>query len=1304
MNKFWKNFCITVVSLLVVIDLAFVFVLPRCVDINKYKTDIQNIVKEQAKMTLDFDNAQLITTPLFGVGAKIDNISIKLPDNSILFSADSIKTRVALPSLFLLTVKVSCFEIDKLFLNLEIAKDNNDFKIVDIIEDILNTPNEEALAKAKQPEEEKSFFNPAWIRIKVPNVKLTNYKVLISDINTKHFLNLQGEELHLGYLNGKSASIKTYAELFSDENKNITANIDINTFLPPPAPALDEEDDPAERIDIPFINPVEMYRKYDLKADIDTKLYIRSYGKNDISSFGHFNIDNLNLKVMDIQLPSSYIHAKTFKNNVWVDTDINVKEKQNIKLLGRIKYGARSNMDLNINTGEIYFNDLIILSKAFLDSFSIKNELGQYSAKGYLKANSYIKTNFKKLKSFGSINIVNGSLAIRNLGEIISKANVNLLLDNNILNIENSSLFLHNAKVLFNGKIDEKSVADISISTENINLPPLFNAFAPRNLRDEFAFNSGDLKVDLTLEGKLKNAIANANIKLNNLNFADRKNTFKILNKQLCFNILLDAKSLLAKLNNEGFTFFLPQTNSQISAPSLLLDISDKNISIAENQIILNNKTVINYRGVIEDYEKLKNIDISADGNLNTKNLVAFIGNEFAPFVNYKGNIPFKFGVLGDKDKQTLSAQIFANANNYITPVNFKELIGKDVILQAIVDFKPSRIKIKKTGFFEKVVTVNEDGKEVEELKDILEIDGTIAGDTINLIKVTTPNALNGNIFVFPKSKLTLNKNKLYIYGKMAEPRVHGALNINNLSIPELLTSLDNLDVKFAGDKLDFIVNNLLLNGSDILAKGKVSLLPASVINVSDVNVKSNLLNVDKMMHILTLLEKYMPKTVSTSAVAASAPADIPVTIKNGNIDLREIRTGNIKIYNVLSDIRLAKNVFYLDDLTANAFSGKVDGDISANLITMLLNIDMKGSKINVEQALYDAANMKDTLFGKVDFDADLSLKGVTYEEQVKTLKGKVDFVVKDGSFGPFARLENMILAENIRESQFFQTALGGVINSLATVDTTHFAELKGNVHFEEDGICYLDKITSSGDILALHIFGGFDILKNTADMKVRAKMTSIISDLLGPLAMVNPVNLINSAASLNVFTAKAFSLFTETLTDEEMSIIPNFATTYSDNTAMKFQIVVRGDVAKPLTLVKSFKWLATQMEFAKAQEFAESIPSPLEGSTATTINEVIQEIQAFEKEKETLKYKVKHIFDQKDEEIKQNLIDNKLVNPELLQNEQVDKEAVKENIKENLKNQMKQKLQQSIEQKIQQTLEEKLSQPTKEVIQNTNN
>ena len=37
-----------------------------------------------------------------------------------------------------------------------------------------------------------------------------------------------------------------------------------------------------------------MYRKYDLKANIDTKLHINK----DLSSYGHFNVENISLKVV----------------------------------------------------------------------------------------------------------------------------------------------------------------------------------------------------------------------------------------------------------------------------------------------------------------------------------------------------------------------------------------------------------------------------------------------------------------------------------------------------------------------------------------------------------------------------------------------------------------------------------------------------------------------------------------------------------------------------------------------------------------------------------------------------------------------------------------------------------------------------------------------------------------------------------------------------------------------------------------------------------------------------------------------
>ena len=323
----------------------------------------------------------------------------------------------------------------------------------------------------------------------------------------------------------------------------------------------------------------------------------------------------------------------------------------------------------------------------------------------------------------------------------------------------------------------------------------------------------------------------------------------------------------------------------------------------------------------------------------------------------------------------------------------------------------------------------------------------------------------------------------------------------------------------------------------------------------------------------------------------------------------------------------MRNNIFRLHNLRTNAFNGVVNGNIAVNLLTMFLDIDVKGKNVDVDKAMRDACAMKDTLSGTAEFNADITLSGVTLEEQMKSLKGNVNFTVKDGQFGPFAKLENMILAENIRESKFFQTAIGGMISGLLTIDTTHFSELVGSLSFD-DGICHIEPITSLGDILSLHIFGDFDLLRNYADMKVRARMASLISNLLGPLSAINPVNLLSNAASLNIVTAKAFSLLCEMVPEEELETLPSFANSYVDNAATKFQIVVRGDVAKPLTLVKSFKWLAGQTEYQNAVDYVNSLPEQLEDSTATTVEELLKEDEAYKK---SLKYKFKQIFNKDD-------------------------------------------------------------------------
>ena len=121
---------------------------------------------------------------------------------------------------------------------------------------------------------------------------------------------------------------------------------------------------------------------------------------------------------------------------------------------------------------------------------------------------------------------------------------------------------------------------------------------------------------------------------------------------------------------------------------------------------------------------------------------------------------------------------------------------------------------------------------------------------------------------------------------------------------------------------------------------------------------------------------------------------------------------------------------------------------------------------VPVEKLLFDAAGLKDALTGTMSFDTDITLSGSTYEEQVKSLLGKVKFLIKDGQFGPFGRLENMILAENIRESEFFKSTIGRALEPLVTIDTTHYSTLSGELDFK-DGVTTIGAINSSGNILS---------------------------------------------------------------------------------------------------------------------------------------------------------------------------------------------------------------------------------------------
>lgn len=1206
MKTFFKVLGFIVLAFIVLGYLAFLFVLPKKVDLNIYKQEIQKIAFEQAHLNIDFQNVQIYTTPILEAGVKIKGLNVKLPDNSELLTTEEAKAKISLPNLLLLTVRVSEIAVKNPQINIDIAEDGSQYKIMSVVQNIIN--EQKSKQETKPVETSTAFFNPAWIKIKVPNINVYNYSVKINDLQTGHYLALSGEKLFAAFNNMKTFKVKTAAKFSSDDEVNIKADIDIDSFIPP-AVELDEEDDPDYRADMDFVNPVLMYRDYNLKTDINTKIKARLTKKGNIILHGFTDVENLTMNLSGYQLPDSYFRAVFKGNTVDLNTNLYVAKNQNVMLSGKVNYSKHPKIDLNINSKKIYFKDIVTLTKALMDTLHIKNDLDSLKASGFISANAKIKTNFKKLKSNGGIIVRNGNISNDKIGLLFKDINTNIIFKDKTLEVADTHLYVNDSILQANGKIDENSVADISFYAEKLPLPGLFAAFAPVDLKHAYNVNSGNLFVDVKISGELKEALSNIKLVLSDLDISTKDNSLRVTDKNMVTDLASNFKTISGSIKNNGFNIYLPQSNSKISNPELNIVINEEDITINPLSVLINNSTNVTISGTLLEYMKKPFINLIADGNLYANDLKQLLGKEAAPFISANGVLPLKFELSGNDKRQDMICQIKADKLNYITPVDIQQIKGQQSIIQTKISFKGDRLNIRDTGLYTKTIPTpftNDFETNLDGAQGVATVSGTITKlntpkPFINQIRISLQDNLSANICAFTNSSFNFGGN-LLVFGQALSPKYRGEFGIWDLSIPEFFTTMKTLSLKFVSKTLYITLEDLLLNGSDIQIAGNASLEPASIFVINNLDVSSENIEVEKLMQVSNAAMKYAPP-VNPNA----EPADIPVIISDGSVDFQSIFSPPILLSNTTGKISLSDNIFYLNNLNTSTLGGRVTGDISANLLSMLLKAQVRGSNFNVEKAMFELMNMKDTISGTMSFDTDIEINGAatTQAEQMKSIKGDINFEIINGQLGPFGKLENLILAQNIRESEFFQTALGGVIDSLTSIQTSHFDVLNGHLEMA-DGIAKLNPINSVGPVLCMNISGDMNILTNEADMKLRARMGSKIADMLGPIAAVNPINLVKATPGLNVAAAKMFSIFTESVTEEEMAQIPNFVEEFNRISTTNFQVVLKGDTTKPLTLIKSFKWLATTAEIETAEHFVDTLPPPDAANPDATLEELL--------------------------------------------------------------------------------------------------
>lgn len=293
--------------------------------------------------------------------------------------------------------------------------------------------------------------------------------------------------------------------------------------------------------------------------------------------------------------------------------------------------------------------------------------------------------------------------------------------------------------------------------------------------------------------------------------------------------------------------------------------------------------------------------------------------------------------------------------------------------------------------------------------------------------------------------------------------------------------------------------------------------------------------------------------------------------IAKGKGTLKKFVSGGIVAENLSSDFNLTNNVFYLKNMTGDAFSGKVNGNISYNITNGHIGVVLKGTGMDAERAIAGAAGLKNALSGKLNFNANVTLHGTTDIEMMKNLKGKASFKISDGSFGNIGRFENFLFAQNLQQNSIVKAAVNSV-KSLPTIkNTAHFKTISGNLTFN-NGWATLAPINTSGPSMSYHITGKYNLINATANVIVLGRLSAEVVSVLGPLGDLSVTKLTSYIPKFGTATGNIINALTTNPKGENIAAIPALSTGSKNH--KDFKVVFNGGV-ESRSSVKSFKWLS---------------------------------------------------------------------------------------------------------------------------------
>lgn len=1190
---------ISLLSVLAVLYAAFLFVLPNVLNLNNYKKDIQKLVSDSVKLDFDFDNMKIVTTPSFKAGVKIEGVELSYPDKQKIASVSEAEVKISLIPLIFKTVRVSDVMVQSPKLHLVYTADGQ----IDIAKYIMQSQE-----KQQTTPDTVAAELPVRISDKLPIVVVKDYNLSLKNEKTNDVLSVKGDDFVLdnAVLN-KHFRVASNGKVLINEAENISYNVRVSSFFP----AIPQQQNQIETAAIPQIDFIKEIVKYNPKADVNADLKLKEHAGH-IDILGDFNADKISIVLNGKRLSDSYFHFTSSGHKTELDSNLYVSETEKAVVTANIKTGRTTKTDINVKTDKISFSCIQQFAVALLDSLNIENDLALFNTQGYINADFSLKTDLKNFESSGFFKVLNGAVSHSSIPVRINNIGADIDFSSNNVNIKKAGAVVNGTQINAKGTIDSKANADISVDSGKIDIAPLFNAFAPIDLKKAYVLKNGILGLNVVIKGQLAEIEPNVNVSLTGLLLKDRMNTFSVSNNSTLVNIKTKGASFLGDVDLTGSSLKMNNPALRLMAPSVKIKVTPDDITIVPFSVTMNS-TKIDVSGSVKDYMKKMKIDILANGSVNANDIKNLLPKDAKQFVGAKGFIPVFATVTGNDKKIEINAQAQSSPNAYFAPVTIKKMTGAFGLVNLSLVYSDDVLSLVDAALyqsnksaFSKDFSYNKKGA----LK-IAGLSGSIENVTSShpslKLNFSIPQSILVSSYAMPTASLQA-KGDVNIFGTASTPLLKGFFSIKDINLPDMLTKVQDVDVELNDETITAKVQNLNINGTSLNIDADASTKFGNVFLIRSMKVSSTNFDADNLFKAMDKMAQTMPASSSAASSVSGGGLVVPAKISNGAIDIQKFKMkqvgGDFVASNITGDFTLLNDIFKLSNLKASVYGGNVNGVVTYNLASTAISAKVSGKGINANNAVTVFTALKDQLMGNVDFDADVRLKGATYEQQMKTLNGNVHFGLKDGQMGSLGRFETFLKADNLVSQGFIVTKIGSLVNTVAPYNTGKFSYLNGDLKLI-NGVANLNPVKMSGPHMSLLIMGNVNILSMISNMQIMGSLSPEVVKALGPVAELSVEKFAAYIPKFGASIASALNNYNEAANKSELAKIPVLS---PEKTGTKsFKVFLNGNLNNPASAVKRFKWLNTP---EKIKEEQESLIEAVQPSIPTNKEELKQQVK----------------------------------------------------------------------------------------------